>query len=447
MDTPICDFVNEYRKRGGVRLHMPGHKGRPFLGVEDLDITEIAGADELYHPTGIIRASEENAAALFGAGKTVYSTEGSSLCIRAMIHLALLRARTEGVAPLILAGRNAHRAFLSAAALTDADIQWIFPEKERSVLSCAVSPAYLSAILADMRETPAAVYVTSPDYLGNMLDIRGLSAVCRAHHTPLLVDNAHGAYLRFLPQDRHPMTLGADMCCDSAHKTLPALTGGAYLHIAKDAPAVFSDLADRAMALFASTSPSYLILQSLDLCNQALAEEYPAALARTAKKTAGIRERLRNGGYELIGDEPIKITLAPKSRGYTGNGLHDQMRAWGMECEFSDPDYLTAMLTPSLPETEMDAMAEALLAIPAGERIPTAPPPLPTPRRILKVREALMRPDKTVPVREAEGRVLGDAHVGCPPCVPILVCGERIDRAAVECFRYYGVDRCSVVDL
>ena len=90
MDMPIYDFVNQYRQSGTLRLHMPGHKGKAILGMEEGDITEISGADELFHPCGVIQKSEENASSLFGAGQTLYSTEGSSLCVRAMAYLALL---------------------------------------------------------------------------------------------------------------------------------------------------------------------------------------------------------------------------------------------------------------------------------------------------------------------------------------------------------------------
>ena len=240
MKTPICDFVRQYQEQGVLRLHMPGHKGKSHLGPESWDITEIAGADELYHPTGIIRESEENAARLFGAGRTVYSTEGSSLCIRAMVYLALLNAKAQNRKPLILAGRNAHKTFLSACAMLDADVEWLYPEAENSLISCAIDENTLEKTLSNMPEKPAAVYLTTPDYLGNLVDIAALSVVCHRHGVPLLVDNAHGAYLKFLPRDIHPLTLGADLCCDSAHKTLPVLTGGAYLHIGKNAPSLFA---------------------------------------------------------------------------------------------------------------------------------------------------------------------------------------------------------------
>ena len=148
MNTPICGFVQRYADSGALRLHMPGHKGVSQLGPEAMDITEIPGADVLYQPEGIIRESERNAAALFGSARTVYSTEGSSLCIRAMVYLARLWATECGKAPVIAAGRNAHRTFLSAAALTGTDVRWLYG-KERNLLSCTVTPEALDMALAN----------------------------------------------------------------------------------------------------------------------------------------------------------------------------------------------------------------------------------------------------------------------------------------------------------
>lgn len=441
MDTPICDFAEKYRERGALRLHMPGHKGRPFLGMEAMDITEIDGADELYRPQGIIQKSEENASALFGTKKTFYSAEGSSLSIRAMVYLALLHGREAGRPPLILAGRNAHRAFLSAAGLTGAQVEWIYPEGEGSLISCPITGPVLEKALDALPEAPAAVYVTSPDYLGNLLDIAGLAAVCHGRGVPLLVDNAHGAYLRFLPRDGHPITLGADMCCDSAHKTLPVLTGGGYLHIGPQAPDTFAAHGNRALALFASSSPSYLILQSLDACNRYLAGDFRERLAALAQKTEALKSRLEDRGYALAGNEPAKITVQAKPWGYTGDEMHRRLGQEGMECEFSDPDFLTVMLTPELPENALARMEKTLAALPRRAPVSAARPPLPRPPRVLSIREAMLAPAREMPLAEAEGRVLADAHVSCPPCVPIMAWGERIDGDAVDCFRYYGVDR------
>ena len=214
MNTPVADFVQRYAKAGTARLHMPGHKGRCFLGCEPWDITEIHGADALYEAEGILAESEQNAAALFGSQRTCYSTEGSSQCIRAMLYLAVAASGSHTV----VAARNVHRAFVSAAALLDLEIRWLWPEESRSLCGCPISPAQLEETLHSLPEPPAAVYLTSPDYLGGMAEIPALAQICHQHGTLLLVDNAHGAYLRFLQPSLHPLDLGADLCCDSAHK-------------------------------------------------------------------------------------------------------------------------------------------------------------------------------------------------------------------------------------
>lgn len=442
METPICDFVKRYAASGTLRLHMPGHKGEGALGFESLDITEIAGADVLYSAGGIIAESQSSAAALFGSGKTLYSCEGSSLSIRAMLCLTKLWSGEER--PLILAGRNAHKAFLSAAALLDLAVEWLASEGE-SMLACRVSAKRLDETLAGMAKKPAAVYITSPDYLGNVADIAALAAVAHRHGALLLVDNAHGAYLRFLPVSRHPLDLGADMCADSAHKTLGALTPGAYLHISKNAPQELLAQAMRAMELFATTSPSYLVLQSLDAVNRTLAEGYREELAACCARVRALKKALTAQGFALRGEEELKVTLAVKSYGYTGEEAADHLRQRGIECEFADPDFLVLMFTPAITQGQTDAVCAALCALekkpPLGETLL----PLPLPVRAMSVREATFAQSEVLPAEDCLGRVLAEANVSCPPAVPIVCSGEVIDKYALEAFRYYGVGRCRVV--
>ena len=445
MKTPIYDFVNEYKNSGKLRLHMPGHKGKAFLGIESLDITEIGGADVLYDAKGIIRESEENAAKLFGTKKTIFSAEGSSLSIRAMLYLAVLHAKENGRKPVIAAGRNAHRVFMTAAALLDFEIAWIFPEKKENIISCDISPDYLDAFLSDMAEKPAAVYITSPDYLGNVADIKGISAVCKKHGILLLVDNAHGAYLGFLKENRHPIFLGADICCDSAHKTLPVLTGGAYLHISENAPDMMSVHAENAMSLFASTSPSYIIMQSLDMANKYIADGYPEKLEKTVKSVEALKNRLIGYGFDLIGNEPMKLTISPKSMGYTGEEIADILSENGIECEFSDPDFAVMMFTPEIGKEEIEHIGNILVSIKKREGISVKPPVPSMSERAMTVRKAVFSPSEEIDVSECEGRILASSAISCPPAIPVVVCGEIIDKNAIKCFEYYGTEKLSVV--
>ena len=263
MKTPIWSFLREYAKSNPTRAHMPGHKGRGEMGFEKYDITEIKGADSLFAAEGIILESERVASELFSA-HTFYSTEGSSLAIRAMLYLASKVAKEQGKKAKILAARNVHKVFVSAAAMLDFEIEWLMPNTP-SYLSCNITSNDVRRALSSMDELPTAIYVTSPDYLGFCPSICEIADACHDFGVLLLVDNAHGAYLKAL--GKHPIELGADAAADSAHKTLGALTGGAYLHISKNAPATFSKEAKDALSLFATTSPSYLILASLDLTN------------------------------------------------------------------------------------------------------------------------------------------------------------------------------------
>ncbi len=444
MKTPICDFVNAYADSDTLRLHMPGHKGNPLLGLEPLDITEISGADSLYDADGIIAESEKNASSLFGC-TTFYSTEGSSHGIRAMLHLLGLFARQAGKKPTVAAARNVHKSFLSAVALLDIAVTWLYPKKADSYLSCKLTAAEIDAALTAMAEKPTAVYLTSPDYLGNTMDVVSIAAVCHRHGVLLLVDNAHGAYWRFLPVSRHPIDLGADMCCDSAHKTLSALTGGAYLHISPAAPTIFTEQAKNALALFGSTSPSYLILQSLDAVNAELATDYPARLAAFISKTEALKVRLYNDGYQLIGNEPLKLTLRTKPVGYDGRQFACILRERGIECEFADPDFVVMMLAPAIGEAGLTRLRAALTAIPRLPARSDEPPIFHRLTAAMTVREATLAPCETVPTAACVGRVLATPSVSCPPAVPIAVCGERMDEATAACFAYYGIDTCTVV--
>ena len=443
MNTPICDFVEAYIKSGVSRLHMPGHKGTSLLGMEAYDITEIDGADVLYCSSGIIRESEKNAEALFGSARTVYSAEGSSLSIRAMLYLALIYAKESGKRPIIAAGRNAHKVFVNAAAMLDFEIEWIY--SSAGVISCEISAGTLEAALANMRDTPTALYITSPDYLGNTVDIAEIAEVCHRHGMLLLVDNAHGAYLNFLPKSRHPLSLGADMTADSAHKTLPTLTGGAYLHISKNAPKMLLERAESAMSLFASTSPSYLILESLDMTNRYLSKGYRERLATFIKRLDTLKKRISDIGIDIIGDEPMKLTLAPKSYGYTGVALAKILSENGIVCEFYDNDYTVLMPTPETDAAAFDGIERVISSLERRRPINTLPPSVGIPIRAMTPREAMLSPSQTVKVCDAVGRILANAEISCPPAIPIAICGEVIDENVIAALKYYGINECSVI--
>ena len=483
---------------------MPGHKGVSFLGCEEADISEIKGADALYEADGIIGESEKNASLLFGTGRTLYSAEGSSLCIRAMLCLALKRKALNGKRPFIIAARNAHKALLYACGLLDIDIKWIMPEKDnKSICSVVIEADRLEKELEGFendKETKAliGVYITSPDYLGQMSDIRSLSAVCESRDVPLLVDNAHGAYLKFLEKSQHPMDLGAYMCADSAHKTLPALTGSAYLHLSEKANEEVGDIAKAAMMMFGSTSPSYLILESLDLCNKYLESDFRKDLSEMVAKIDRLKEELEEKGIPVFnstkhkctdrnlkaGDEKAylmseslntanresklfyedmnisheaelnnkffergKLTIHSSKIGLSGYELADRLREKNIEPEFADEDFVVLMFTPRNSARDFERVRETLSELPQGEEKESVQAALflELPEKKMSIRGALLSKHIYVSVKDAVGRVCGEPSVSCPPAVPIAVCGEVITESMCRVFEAYNIERIAVV--
>ena len=436
MKTPICDFIDNYIKTDFTRLHMPGHKGSGSLGCEPWDITEVMGADALYEAQGIIAESEASATKVFASGGTFYSTEGSSQVIKAMLHLISIGKEK----PLILAARNVHKAFLYGCALNDIVVEWLYSEITDSLCSCQFLPEQLAEKLSSMHKLPDAVYITTPDYLGNMLDVKGMAEICKSYNIPLIVDNAHGAYLKFLDKSLHPLDLGAAMCCDSAHKTLPVLTGGAYLQIGKNAPSDYLNNAKNALALFGSTSPSYLIMSSLDNCNPYLAGDYKKALQETICKIQKLKAELQGIGYDVLDSDPLKLTL----KNLDGQKLAEFLNTNQIECEYADNNYLVLMFTPNNSQKDFDCLLKALEEY-KPEKVNAVSMDFPVAKSKLSVRQAFFAPREIVSVKDAVGRICSVPMVSCPPAVPIVMSGEVISPEMLPIFDYYGIEKIAVI--
>ena len=151
-------------------------------------------------------------------------------------------------------------------------------------------------------------------------------------------------------------------------------------------------------------------------------------------------------GYSIVGNEPLKVTINAKNYGYKGTELGEILREHNIECEFADPDFLVLMLTPSLKDTELVKIKDALLSIEKREIIKATPLPLYIPERVMSVRDAVMSLSKTVKVQDSVGKVIANATVSCPPAVPVVVSGERIDENALSLFEYYDIVECEIVD-
>lgn len=440
MKTPIVSFLKSYQEKSPVRMHMPGHKGAGILGFEGMDLTEIYGADELFAAEGIIKESEQNASSLFGC-PTYYSTQGSTLCIQTMCTILCQDAKSKGKKPKILAGRNAHRSFIHAAALLDFEIEWLYGNSD--YLSCKIHAEDLEKAIIE--SLPTAVYLTNPDYLGNLLDIQSLASVCKKHNVLLAIDNAHGAYLRFLEPSLHPIDLGADLCCGSAHKTLPVLTGGAYLHLSDSLNQVWKNDVKHFMEYFSSTSPSYLIMASLDAANEVLDTTFKKSLSECIQRVDGLKNTLTQHGYTILFGEPMKITISTKEFGYTGNEIANLLMECDIYPEFYDSDYIVLMPSPYNTKDDLKRLETCLCGIDRKPILINKPPKLEQSKKAMNVRQALFSSSITLDVSKSLGQVCSSVTVSCPPAILPVIPGEVISESSIEVMKYYGIETVRVV--
>lgn len=440
MDTPLYSALRDYNEKHSARLHMPGHKGRltgPLALAAAWDITEIAGADSLYEADGAIADTEDAYTALYGTAGSFLSAGGSTLCIQAMLALVAKPGSK------LLCGRNIHTAAVNAMVLLDLEPVWLYPDEGDCGLMGAVSPAAAEQAL---KKNPgaAAVYITSPTYYGVLSDIKAIAEVCHAYGVPLLVDNAHGAYLKFLSKPLHPMELGADLCADSLHKTLPVLTGGALLHVGN--PAYLAD-AKRKMALFGSTSPSYLILLSCDMALPYLRDGVRTDLERMRGELARLHALAARKGYMLPGSEEavLHFTVDFGAIGYASLEYGRLIRSLGVEPEYLGERHCVFLASPTSSAEELSALERVLREIPPRQPLPFEALLLPRPERAMPPRVAAFAYTEAVAAEAATGRVASSLIAPCPPGIPLAVPGEKIDEDIAMLLKSYGISRVNVV--
>ncbi len=356
------------------------------------DITEITGADNLYDPSGIIKESEENASKIFGA-KTFYSTEGSSQANKAMLYLAKkhwenskcnansdaakcfcasepdFAKNSTNEIPCIIAVGSCHKSFYHAAELLNIRVVKV----DNNVptpggMACLDTTDKLVSEILNAVESnfnPIGVFITYPDYFGNVINLKEIKIALSELNIPLLVDGAHSAYFKFLdydkyPEYKHPTDCGADLCCTSAHKTLPALTGTAYLHVNESFSDVISEVS-HAMDLFGSTSPSYLLMASLDLFN-GLSESYKKEVRSFCEKTELLKKELTDMGFTIHPSDPLRIVVCSDER-FKGSDFASSLREHKCEVECYDKDYIIMMLTPYNTDKDLDRIRESFLSL------------------------------------------------------------------------------------
>lgn len=430
--------------------HMPGHKRRPCgklpSALSKLDITEIDGFDNLHQPEGILKDLQRHAAELCGAEESFYLVNGSTGGVLSAVSAAL----PEG--GHILMARNCHKSAYHAAYLRRLCITYLFPEVMQAYdIFDAITPEQVRAAL-ERENDIQAVLIVSPTYEGRISDIRGIAEAAHAKGIPLIVDEAHGAHLGWSSAvAENSCRQGADIVIQSVHKTLPALTQTALLHV--NGSLIDRERLRRFLHIYQSSSPSYLLMASIDNALQYMEEHAEAALSVFRRRYEELYERLK--GCHCLFFLPVddarqdigKFFISVKNTTITGKQLYDiLLQRYHIQLEMAAESFGLAMFTVNDGQEGYDRMAAALLEIDAklsrgetetqkrcgaeltrkdtGEQEKTVL--FSCPQTGLPFTEGWDRETREVPLAQSIGSCVGEFVNLYPPGIPLLVPGERM---------------------
>ena len=468
---PLVNALKEYCRRRPVRMHVPGHGGNlcpRFLdGLPGLDVTELEGLDDLHNPNGVIAAAQEKAAGLFGARHTFFLVNGTTVGIQ-----ALIAASCDENRPLVLP-RNAHRSVLGGLIISGARPIFLAPEVVPGFeFATGFRPEELAGRL---RQNPGAgaVLAIHPNYYGVTGDLGAAAAVCHRYNVPLLVDEAHGTHLRFhpdLPVDA--LSQGADAVVQSVHKTGGALTQASWLHLGMSPKAetrVDRERVADVLRLLQSSSPSYLLMASLDAARGYLARHGRETLdkllgwvheaVQIINKMPGLTSLATGhlGGFSTYGHDPTRLVVSVRQLGISG---HTAARWLAQKCdiylEMSDAFNIVAVLSLGTQKSDIVALVNGLLELcrQAGQdHSPRSPMPLPAgppiPPQVLTPRQAWLAPRRNALLEQAAGWVSVESVAVYPPGITAIYPGEEITPAVVEYLRQvreYGLHHQGAAD-
>lgn len=464
----LYEALREYGQAGCYPFHMPGHKRQlqnrllgGFPNPYEIDITEIEGFDNLHHPEGILRASMDRAAEIYGADRTYYLINGSTCGVLAAVCAAVgqeIESRREqeaenrrdqgaenrqGQGPdgknRILLARNSHKSAYHVLELSGAGADYIYP---RILDGMGLQGGVMPEDTEKIPEGTAAVFLTSPTYDGVVSDVRRIAENCHRQKVPLIVDEAHGAHFPF--GDGFPSSAleqGADVVIQSLHKTLPAFTQTAVLHVRGSL--IDRDRLEHYLQIFQSSSPSYVLMAGIERCieymdgpGRAKMREFSGRLEKLSGRLARMK-RLRLLDRDRIGQAGVydldlsKIVVSAGDTGVSGRELMQLFRErYHLELEMSGADYVTAITTMMDSEEGFKRLEQAFLETDEqlefgtgrsrqGEWEPAA-----YPESVLTLREAVSRPRRRVKLEESAGSVSAEYVYLYPPGIPILVPGE-----------------------
>ena len=443
---PLLEAMNIFQSGEPAYFRIPAHRFergihpdfRRALGDKAFryDLTEAEGLDDLHHPEGPILEAERLAAELYGSDRCWFLVNGTTCGNEAMILSAV------GPGDKILVPRNAHKSVLMGLILSGARPVWIQPEYlEDWGIFGGVTP---EAVEEGFRREPdcRAVFLVSPTYYGICSDIRAIAEICHRHQALLLVDEAHGAHLYF--SDRFPegaLRQGADLCAQSTHKTAGSFTQSSLLHLQ-------GSLADPArvdenLKLVMSTSPSYLLMASLDAARCQLALQGKKMMEKSAALAAWAEERIREiPGFQVLDREalpfrkdPARLVFSARELGIGGYVLQRRLyEESGISLELADYENVAAVVTWDNTREDLACLIAAAARI-SGAAVREGRRPLEKtnfrlpgfPEMRYTPREAYFRPKRTVPWEEARGQTAGEMAAPYPPGIPLIYPGEILE--------------------
>ncbi|NLD87381.1 MAG: aminotransferase class V-fold PLP-dependent enzyme [Clostridiales bacterium] len=429
-NAPLFDALMDYAGERTLRLHMPGHKGKPLSMEREgflsfFDFTELKRTGNLYGGEDIISEAEKLCARLYGADACMFMTNGSTGGIQA----ALGSAASGGK---ILCDRSAHKCVTAASALYDIETDYILPElSEKCGFVLSFDMGELEKKLK--KERYNAFVLTSPTYYGVIHDIKAISAICKAYGTLLITDSAHGAHF---PALGIPSAIerGADIAAISMHKTLPALGQSAIVLSSKDR---IRDIR-RFASLSSTSSPSYAIMASIDKARADL-ESFPERYVKTACLAHDLREYLTSFTdicipYMGKSSDPCRLTIDVTGLGITGYEAYSFLEERGVVCEMADTCCVIMILTSSDDDEDLERLRLALVELNGfrGEKKIAPVPFTHLPKRICSPRKALLGERKSVPLGDAEGEIAAESVTVYPPGCVIFAPGEEIDKIGIE---------------
>lgn len=426
----LYDILKQYSESGMLPYHMPGHKRSVDFGyispTSAIDFTEVEGLDDLHASTGILEDAKVRASHVWGADETHFLVNGSTGGILSAVY-ALCRGRH------IVMARGCHKSVYNAACIAHCTTSYIIPRTSELGFFLDVTAGEVESALSAHPDT-AAVIITSPTYEGVVSNISAIAHVCHAHGVLLIVDAAHGAHLGFLDESiPSPIASGADVVIMSLHKTLPSLTQTAILHVS-------GDRADRAelsaaVAMFETSSPSYVFMASIDGCANLVGER--EIFVGWREKIQKIRRAAETYGMlatpkDVFAYDESKIVLSV--RGMSGHEISQTLREeFKIEVEMISDSYVILMTGAGDTDEMTDALVHAIENFPAaGSDVTRTIPPLPLPTAATTMAEATSHPAELIELSEAKARISAESVMAYPPGIPIIAPGEVIDSDVID---------------